>query len=324
MSTSSLRLVFAGTPEFAASHLKALIESEHQLLAAYTQPDRPAGRGKTLRASPVKELAESAGIAVLQPDTLRSAQAQVNLADLAPDLMVVVAYGLLLPEEILALPKLGCLNVHASLLPRWRGAAPIQRAIEAGDDRTGVSIMQMDAGLDTGPVLATAECAIAPRANAAELLQELAKLGPKALLSVLADIEAARAQATAQDDTQANYAHKLEKAEAAIDWQRDALTLDRQVRAFNPFPICYSYMGEERVRIWQARPIISEQSLADSGEIVRTDSDGIHVACGRGVLVIEALQLAGGKVLSSEQLLTARQAQFAVGKRFELTSASAH
>ncbi|MGL4564197.1 MAG: methionyl-tRNA formyltransferase, partial [Halioglobus sp.] len=225
-----LRIIFAGTPEFAAMHLRALIDSEHLLIAAYTQPDRPAGRGRMLHASPVKQLAGRAGIPVFQPASLRDPTAQKALAELGADVLVVVAYGLILPQAVLDAPRFGCLNVHASLLPRWRGAAPIQRAIEAGDAMTGITIMQMDAGLDTGAMLATTPCGIDPGTNAGTLHDELARIGPPLLLQVLADLPAYQRGAQAQNDELATYAGKILKSEAEVDWRRDAARLDRRGR----------------------------------------------------------------------------------------------
>ena len=314
-----LRIIFAGTPEFAALHLQALIDSEHQLLGVYTQPDRPAGRGKKLQASPVKRLAEAAAIPIYQPVSLRNADAQQVLAQLHADLLVVVAYGLILPQVVLDTPRLGCLNVHASLLPRWRGAAPIQRAIQAGDRETGITIMQMDAGLDTGDMLATSTCEIGQQTTAASLHDQLAELGPPLLLQVLADIETCQRKAQPQDDRLATYAGKILKSEAEIDWRQSALNLDRAIRAFNPFPVCFSKLGGERVKVWQARPEdCGDDPVAASGTILRADREGILVSCGDGRLLVQQLQLPGGKQLSAEQVLNARGELFAPGQRFEL------
>lgn len=321
MSGPPLRLIFAGTPEFAAKHLAALIDSKHQLTAVYTQPDRPAGRGRKLQASPVKQLAETAGIPVYQPVSLRDAGEQQALADLDADLMIVVAYGLILPQAVLDAPRLGCLNVHASLLPRWRGAAPIQRAIAAGDAETGITIMQMDAGLDTGAMLATARCAIERQTTAASLHDQLAELGTPLLLEVLDDLPSHQRQALEQDDTQANYASKILKSEAEIDWRLDAATLGRLTRAFNPFPICYSTLAGERVKIWQAQPAGSVGMPETPGTILRADKQGILVNCGQGQLNIQRLQLPGGKPLSAGQLLSARAELFAPGQQFDLSAA---
>lgn len=318
VTSDPLRLIFAGTPDFAATHLRALLAGPHQVIAVYTQPDRPAGRGKKLHASPVKEVALSAGIPVLQPATLRNAEAQAELAALAADVMVVVAYGLILPQAVLDAPRLGCINVHASLLPRWRGAAPIQRAIEAGDRETGITIMQMDAGLDTGAMLAETRLAIAPGTSAALLHDQLAELGPPMLLQVLDALPAYREAATTQNDTGATYAHKIDKSEGALDWNRTAAELARAVAAFNPFPVCYGTLAGERVRIWAAdaeNPAAA--GTVNPGTILSADRDGILVACGEGALCIRQLQLPGGKALPPAELLNARSALFVPGSRFE-------
>jgi len=313
-----LRIIFAGTPEFAAIHLQALIDSKHTLIAVYTQPDRPAGRGKKLQASPVKHLAESNRIEVFQPVSLRDPGEQQILAGLDADVLVVVAYGLILPQAVLDAPRLGCLNVHASLLPRWRGAAPIQRAIEAGDTATGITIMQMDAGLDTGGMLATAGCGIGPGTTAASLHDELARIGPPLLLAVLGDLPAYQREARAQDDTLATYAGKILKPQAEIDWRREAATLDRTIRAFNPFPVCFSTLAGKRIKIWRAVPTGSTSSPGAPGTILRADREGILVSCGGGQLLVQQLQLPGGRPLAAEQVLNAHSELFAPGCRFEL------
>jgi methionyl-tRNA formyltransferase len=322
MTTAPLRIIFAGTPDFAALHLKAINDSEHQLTAVYTQPDRPAGRGKKLQASPVKRVAEEAGLPVYQPASLKTEDAQRQLAELQADIMVVVAYGLILPQAVLDAPALGCLNVHASLLPRWRGAAPIQRAIEAGDSDTGITIMQMDAGLDTGNMLATARCPIGPHSTAASLHDELATLGAPLLLQVLDNLPALQHTASKQDDDLATYAKKILKSEAEINWQLNARLLDRQIRAFNPFPICFTTLDGERVKIWQARQASTVAMPEAPGMILRADSQGILVNCGDGQLSIERLQLPGGKPLTAEQLLNARSELFASGNCFISPAAS--
>jgi methionyl-tRNA formyltransferase len=293
-----------------------LIDSKHQLLAVYTQPDRPAGRGKKLQASPVKRLAEGAGLPVYQPASLRDIAAQQRLAELAADVLVVVAYGLILPQAVLDVPRLGCLNVHASLLPRWRGAAPIQRAIEAGDDESGITIMQMDAGLDTGGMLATANVPIDGNTTAASLHDQLATLGTPLLLQVLGDLPAYQHRVCIQDDDLATYASKIQKYEAQIDWCQDARLLDRHVRAFNPFPVCFSTLGNDRVKIWQARVASSVASREAPGTILQADREGIVVNCGSGQLTIARLQLPGGKPLSAQQMLNARGDLFAPGQQF--------
>ena len=317
MTATALRIIFAGTPEFSARHLQALLASQHEVVAVYTQPDRRAGRGKKLQASPVKQLAEAANIPVEQPPSLRDEEAQGVLAAYRADVMVVVAYGLILPQAVLDTPRLGCLNVHASLLPRWRGAAPIQRAIEAGDTLTGVTIMQMDAGLDTGAMLATAECRIGPGTTSADLLATLAESGPATLLQVLADLPHYQALATKQDDSQSTYAEKIEKAEGQLDWHKSAEELDRRIRAFNPFPGCYSMLAGERVKHWAAAPVGNAGAATAPGTLVAAGRKGIAVSCGRGELLIQQLQLPRGKPLTSDAILNSRREQFAIGQCFD-------
>jgi methionyl-tRNA formyltransferase len=312
MKSTPLRIIFAGTPDFAAMHLRALLDAKHHIVAVYTQPDRPSGRGKKLHPSPVKLIAADAEIPVYQPLSLRDEQAQTELADLAADLMIVVAYGQILPAAVLSAPRLGCINVHASLLPRWRGAAPIQRAIEAGDAESGVTIMQMDEGLDTGKMLATARCPITKLTNAAQLHDDLATVGIPALLAVLEQLPQHLADAEVQDDTLATYAAKILKPEAEIDWREDAELIARKVRAFNPFPICFSYCGDERMKI-HAATTQSSDSEDQPGTIVQANEHGIVVACGGGQLCIETLQLPGGKVLSAAQILNAKRDQLCLG-----------
>jgi len=324
MPAKPLKLIFAGTPEFAAIHLNALIESKHQLIGVYTQPDRPAGRGKKLHASPVKRLAQEAGVSVFQPRSLKDEQAQQQLAGLGADAMVVVAYGLILPQAVLDAPRLGCLNVHASLLPRWRGAAPIQRAIEAGDAETGITIMQMDAGLDTGDMLATASCLIKEDTSAASLHNTLAGLGPPLLLDVLDRLPELQQSARKQDDQRATYASKIVKSEAQLDWTLDAASLDRAIRAFNPFPVCFSRVGSERVKVWLARVVGTNSLPEPPGTIIRADKQGIIVNCGKGQLAIQQLQLPGGKALSAEQVLNSRRELFAPGQAFSPPDESAN
>lgn len=305
------RLVFAGTPDFAARHLKALIDADVAPVAAYTQPDRPAGRGKKLTPSPVKTIAADAGIPVLQPDTLRSEDARAELAALEPDLLVVVAYGLILPQAVLDTPRYGCINVHASLLPRWRGAAPIQRAIEAGDTESGITIMQMEAGLDTGPMLAKASIPITDSMTGGELHDALAELGPPLLLEVLESLPDYLAAAQAQDDAGANYATKIEKAEAEIDWRADAAGIERKIRAFNPFPVCWTTLEGQRIKVWCARPASGRGA---PGTILEADDNGLKVASGDGALLLTELQLAGGKRLSVSELLRSRRDWLSPGK----------
>lgn len=299
-----LKIIYAGTPEFAAVALEALLNSRHEVCAVYTQPDRPAGRGRKLTASAVKQLAQQHGIPVYQPENLKSPEEQARLAGFGTDVMVVAAYGLLLPAEVLAIPSMGCLNIHASLLPRWRGAAPIQRAIEAGDAQTGITIMQMDVGLDTGDMLHRVATPIGPTDNAQTLHDRLATLGAEALLHTLEALPEARAKAEKQDDSQACYAKKLSKAEATIDWQRPATELARLVAAFNPWPVAQTQLGEQVLRIWQAEAL-PPQGSTQAGQVIQAERQGIDVACGDGVLRLLRLQLPGGKPLSCAEFLNA-------------------
>ncbi len=300
-----LNIVYAGTPEFAATALAALLKTEHHISAVYTQPDRPAGRGRKLKASPVKELALEHHIEVRQPESLKDAEIQQALAELKPDVMIVAAYGLLLPAEVLAIPRLGCLNIHASLLPRWRGAAPIQRAILAGDAETGVTIMQMDVGLDTGDMLYKLATPITTEDNAGRLHDRLAELGAEAIVEALAAIQAGTLTPEPQDDSLANYAKKLNKAEAAIDWLQPAAQIARQVAAFNPWPVAQTQLEEQVLRIWEAEPL-SEASRATPGTVVAEGKQGIDVACGEGTLRLKRLQLPGGKPLTAAEFLNGR------------------
>jgi len=315
MADTSLKIVFAGTPDFAATHLQALLSTNHEVVGVYTQPDRPAGRGKKLHASPVKVVAEQAGLPVHQPATLKDQSAVKELASLGADVMVVVAYGLILPQSVLDLPRHGCLNVHASLLPRWRGAAPIQRAIEAGDDISGVTIMQMDAGLDTGNMLAHAQCPISTATTSASLHDDLAQLGTPLLTKVLADLPGYASRASKQDDTNATYATKILKAEGLINWQQDASGISRKVRAFNPFPICFTTLGEERLKVWEASVITSPNHGHIPGSIAAASRDGIAVYCATDQLNITRVQLPGGKVLTADQMLHAKSDRFTPGTR---------
>ncbi len=308
--SQALRLVFAGTPEFAAEHLKALLASQHEIVAVYTQPDRPAGRGQKLMPSPVKQLALENNIPVLQPPTLRDPAAQAELATLNADLMVVVAYGLILPQVVLDTPRLGCINSHASLLPRWRGAAPIQRAVQAGDAQSGVTVMQMEAGLDTGPMLLKVSTAISGEDTGGSLHDRLAKLGPPAVLQAIAGLAAGTLTGEVQNNDLATYAHKLNKDEARLDWGRPAVELERLVRAFNPWPICHSTLNGEPLKVLAAQPA---EGHGQPGEILLASREGLTVACGEGALRLTRLQLPGGKALNFSDLFNSRREQFAVG-----------
>lgn len=312
--SQSLRIVFAGTPDFAARHLAALLSSQHEVIAVYTQPDRPAGRGKKLTASPVKALALENNIPVYQPENFKSEQAKQELADLNADLMVVVAYGLLLPQAVLDTPKLGCINVHGSILPRWRGAAPIQRAIWAGDAQTGVTIMQMDIGLDTGDMLKVATLDICQDDTSASMYEKLAELGPQALTDCLTDLAAGVIHAEKQNDEQANYAKKLSKEEAKIVWSDSAEHIERCIRAFNPWPMSYFTIEENNIKVWQSR--VEKQSADKApGTIIKADKSGIYVATGCGTLVLEQLQIPGKKALPVQDILNARAAWFEAGSQ---------
>ena len=309
-----MKIIFAGTPDFAATHLQALI-SQHEVVAVYTQPDRPAGRGKKLNASPVKLLAEQNNLPIYQPQSLKDPEQQTILANLQADIMVVVAYGLILPQVVLDAPRLGCINVHGSILPRWRGAAPIQRAVEAGDKETGVTIMQMDAGLDTGAMLTITRCPIEPSETSGSLYDKLAALGAPALLSTLDKLKAGTAVAVAQDNGQSTYAKKIDKAEALIDWSQPAIIIDQRIRAFSPFPAAYTEIEGLRVKIWAAQT--STQQLGTSGEIVAADGNGLLVGCGQGSLLLTEIQLAGKSRMPVSEILRSRVELFATGKRFE-------
>jgi len=303
--TTPLRIIFAGTPDFAARHLQALIDSEHDVIAVYTQPDRPAGRGQQLQPSAVKQLALRHNINGLQPKSLKKAPAQQELAELNADLMVVVAYGLILPQVVLDTPKLGCINVHGSLLPRWRGAAPIQRAIWAGDTDSGITIMQMDAGLDTGAMLSKVYCPIKDTDTSASLYDTLAQLGPDALLQALQNLPQLQQHAQPQDDALATYAEKLHKDEALLDFSKSAAALTREIRAFNPWPVSYLNLAQGTVKVWQASATASNDGKV-AGTVVSADKHGIRIACAEGALVITQLQPPGKKVMSAADFLNGR------------------
>ena len=310
-----MKIVFAGTPEFAARHLGSLIDDgRHQIVAVYTQPDRPAGRGKKLQASPVKRLAEEQGLAIYQPQSLRHTEQQTALAKLDADLMVVVAYGLILPQPVLDTPRLGCINVHGSILPKWRGAAPIQRAIEAGDSETGITIMQMDAGLDTGPMLSIARCAISDQDTSGAIYERLANLGGPALLQAIDKLETGSAQTVAQDDSLSSYASKIDKAEAQIDWSEAAMVIDRRIRAFNPFPCAFTSIEEQRIKIW-CSTVESSDHAGQPGQIIRADNQGLLICCGQGSLLLTEIQLAGKSRLAVAEILKSRADLLAVGKQ---------
>lgn len=307
-----MRLIFAGTPEFAAQALQAIVDAGHEVALVLSQPDRPAGRGMTLQASPVKKLAQEKGIEVFQPLSLKDPVAQQKIGAVGAEVMVVAAYGLILPQVVLDLPRFGCLNIHASLLPRWRGAAPIQRALLAGDAATGVCIMQMEAGLDTGPVLLREAFPIAPDDTSATLHDRLAALGAKLVVEALGKLPLPAAPQPAEGVT---YAHKIEKAEATIDWAKSAAELDRHLRAFNPFPGAQARFAGQTVKLWRATPVAASGEI---GQILAVDRSTIVVACGEGALAISELQKAGGKRLPVQQFLAGHPLK--VGDRFDLTA----
>ena len=314
---SKLNIIFAGTPDFAAQHLQALLHSQHNVIAVYTQPDKPAGRGKKLQASPVKQLAEQHNLPVYQPKSLRNEEAQAELKALNADVMVVVAYGLILPTEVLKAPRLGCLNVHGSILPRWRGAAPIQRAIWAGDAQTGVTIMQMNEGLDTGDMLHKVYCDIEATETSASLYHKLAQLAPPALIDVLDHLESGKFPAETQDDSQSNYADKLSKEEAKLDWSLSATQLERNIRAFNPAPVAFLTVtingNEERIKIYQAEVLPHQDKPA--GTVLAFDKKGLQIATADGVLNIKQLQPSGKNPMSVQDFLNGRAEGFVVGNQ---------
>ncbi|HID4048021.1 TPA: methionyl-tRNA formyltransferase [Pluralibacter gergoviae] len=310
----SLRIIFAGTPDFAARHLDALLSSGHQIVGVFTQPDRPAGRGKKLMPSPVKALAEEKGLPVFQPVSLRPEENQQLVADLQADVMVVVAYGLILPKAVLTMPRLGCINVHGSLLPRWRGAAPIQRALWAGDSETGVTIMQMDVGLDTGDMLHKLACPITAEDTSATLYDKLAELGPQGLIETLKQLASGTATPEVQDEARVTYAEKLSKEEARVDWTLSAAQLERCIRAFNPWPMGWFEIEGQPVKVWAAS-VIADAADAAPGTILDVSKQGIRVATGDGILNLLSLQPAGKKAMSAQDLLNSRREWFMPGSR---------
>ena len=302
---NSLTIAFAGTPQFAVPALRALLASRHRVVGVLTQPDRPAGRGQQLRASPVKLLATELGLPLSQTPTLKTPEGRAALAAWAPDLLVVVAYGLILPVEVLSLPRLGCVNIHGSLLPRWRGAAPIQRAILAGDAETGVTIMQLDAGLDTGPMLLERRRPIHSHETAADLHDALSELGAAALTEAVEGLAAGTLKARAQPAVGATYASKIEKSEARLDWSASASELDRRVRAFNPWPMAETSFAGEQLRVLRARIADQRASDASPGTLLGIAEDGLRVACGEGVLAVGELQRAGKRPVSARDFANA-------------------
>nr|WP_276614104.1 methionyl-tRNA formyltransferase [Pectobacterium aquaticum] len=314
--SDSLRIIFAGTPDFAARHLDALLSSGHEVVGVFTQPDRPAGRGNKLTPSPVKVLAEQYSLPVFQPKSLRPEENQAMVQALNADVMVVVAYGLILPQPVLSMPRLGCINVHGSLLPLWRGAAPIQRALWAGDSETGVTIMQMDVGLDTGAMLHKMSCPILPQDTSATLYDKLAELGPRGLLETLEQLADGSAVAEVQNDALATYAEKLSKEEARLNWQLSAEQLERCIRAFNPWPVGYFIVDEQPVKVWKAE-VIAKAHGSQPGTIIQADKQGIQVATADGILNIQELQPAGKKVMGTQDLLNSRREWFVPGNTLD-------
>ncbi len=304
----SLSVVFAGTPEFSVPALEALVASRHRVVAVYTQPDRPAGRGQQLTMSAVKQAAMRHGLTVEQPATLREASAVEHLRSYRPDVMIVVAYGLILPASVLSVPAMGCINIHASLLPRWRGAAPIHRALLAGDSQTGVTIMQMDAGLDTGPMLLEKTTAIARTDTTGSLHDRLAQMGAEAVIEALDGLIAGSLSPRPQPAEGATYAVKIRKEEALIDWSKPALELEHQVRAFNPWPVAQTSLHRQQLRIWEAAAT-ADRSDATPGTVVQADSNGIRVATGEGMLVLSRVQLAGRKAVSAAEFLNGQRVE---------------
>jgi methionyl-tRNA formyltransferase len=309
--TQPLSLIFAGTPEFSVPALEALIASRHRVTAVYTQPDRPSGRGQQVTMSAVKQCALRHELPVEQPATLKDAAAVERLTQWSADLMIVVAYGLLLPKNVLEIPRLGCVNIHASLLPRWRGAAPIQRSIQAGDQETGVTIMQMDVGLDTGPMLLERVTPIGPRETAATLHDRLAAIGAEAIVEAIDTIAAGKATPRAQPREGATYAAKIRKEEALIDWTKPAVEIDRLVRAFNPWPIAETRWNGQQLRVWEAAPLAVNASAAP-GTVIATSAAGIDVATGDGVLQLTRVQAAGRKAMPAADFLKANRPEGAV------------
>ncbi len=310
----ALRVAFAGTPEFALPAFNALVESRHSVVGVLTQPDRPKGRGRQLAASPVKLAAQARGVPVSQPPSLKSEADRADLIAWNPDVLVVVAYGLILPRAVLDLPRLGCVNIHASLLPRWRGAAPIQRAILAGDKETGVSIMKMEAGLDTGPVFLERRLRIGPEETGGSLHDRLAAEGGPAVLQVIDDLEADRARSNPQREDGVTYAAKIEKSEATIDWSRDAEEVGRKVRAFNPWPVAETRLNGEQLRIYKAHVISDGRagSPHEPGTIIDVEGNLIVVACGRGSLGLSEVQRPGKRPVAARDLINSLEL---VGRR---------
>lgn len=298
-----MRIVFAGTPDFAATALKALLAANYDVVGVYSQPDRPAGRGRKLLPGPVKQTALDAGIAVFQPSNFKTEEARQQLADLQPDVMIVAAYGLILPASVLAIPIHGCLNIHASLLPRWRGAAPIQRAIAAGDHESGITIMQMDEGLDTGAMLLKVSTPIHREDTGGSLHDRLAELGGEAIVGALQLLGQNKLQPQTQQNEQACYAHKLTKQEGQINWHSDSQSIERLIRAFNPWPGTFTDLGDQRIRLHLAQALEQSGKKARPGTVLARQREGIDIACGEGVLRVSQVQLPGARAQSVNDLI---------------------
>ncbi len=316
MNHSPLQIIFAGTPEFAATTLSALLAAQQTIIAVYTQPDRPAGRGLALSESPVKKIAQENQLPLFQPQSLKDPLEQEQLVALKADLMIVVAYGLVLPTAVLQAPRLGCINIHASLLPRWRGASPIQQAILAGDPKTGISLMQMDAGLDTGPLLTTAECPIYADDTSESLHERLAQLGAQTLLATLPALAQGKLHPQPQNAREATNATKINKEAGRINWQASVAEIDRQVRAFYPWPIAFSSYQGETLRIFAVQPRVAETPQASPGSIIAVSPQGLDIAAKDGLVRLLRIQAPGGRVLAIADFLNARQGKFVVGERF--------
>ncbi len=315
-----LRIIFAGTPEFAGKHLECLInmikQSHHELVAVYTQPDRPSGRGRKLQPSPVKILAEANSIPVYQPESLKTFEVQDQLEKLKPDLMIVVAYGLILPQFVLDIPVHGCINVHGSLLPKWRGAAPIQHSLMSGDKKTGITIMQMDKGLDTGDMLLKSSIPVTEDDTSATLYEKLASLGRKSLPLVINQIAENKLNRVKQDESLASYAHKITKEEGKIDWRLPSFQVSCHIRALNPWPVAWTTLKDEIIRLWEVSVVDIDTSEAP-GTIIKADKKRIIIACGQQAIVVNRLQLAGKRAMSTQDVLNSRREFFAPGSRFQ-------
>ena len=310
-----MRVVFAGTPDFAAASLRALLDAGHNVAAVYTQPDRPSGRGRHARPGPVSSLARENSIPLEQPESLRNPEAQDRLASYEPEVMVVAAYGLILPQAVLEIPEHGCLNVHASLLPRWRGAAPIQWAIASGDTETGITIMQMDAGLDTGDILFNRSLTIQPDETGGSLHDQLAPLGGDALVEALHQLQAGTLRAEPQDAHHATYARKLERTDSPVDWHQSAATLARRIRAFNPWPVCTTHVGETTLKLLFAEAVNDEAATETPGTVIERNRDGALVQCGEGLLNLVRVQLPGGKPQTINDLINGGKPLLEPGQR---------